>query len=64
MLPASYQLYHYLSFLNFANIKTLNFHQKIADSWPASIDDTEARKDWNWKHEFDIESMTVAMLEE
>jgi hypothetical protein len=30
--------------LNFANIKTLNFHQKIADSWPASIDDTEARK--------------------
>jgi hypothetical protein len=44
MLPASYQLYHYLSFLNFANIKTLSFHQKIADSWPASIDDTEARK--------------------
>jgi hypothetical protein len=30
--------------------------KKIADSWPASIDDAEARKDWNWKHEFDLES--------
>ena len=35
---------------------------KIADSWPASIDDAEARKDWGWKHEFDLESMTVDML--
>jgi nucleoside-diphosphate-sugar epimerase len=40
-----------------------DFRQKIADSWPASIDDTEARKDWNWKHQFDLESMTVAMLD-
>jgi hypothetical protein len=27
---------------------------KIADSWPASIDDHQAR-DWGWKHEFDLE---------
>lgn len=40
-----------------------DFRQKIADSWPASIDDSRARKDWNWHHEFDLESMTVDMLE-
>lgn len=39
-----------------------DFRQKIADSWPASIDDSHARTDWNWKHEFDLESMTVEML--
>lgn len=36
--------------------------QAIADSWPASIDDTTAREDWNWKHEFDLEKMTEDML--
>jgi nucleoside-diphosphate-sugar epimerase len=40
-----------------------DFRQKIADSWPASIDDSFARKDWNWNHEFDLETMTVDMLE-
>ena len=40
-----------------------DFRQKIADSWPASIDDNSARTDWNWKHEFDLESMTKDMLE-
>ncbi len=40
-----------------------DFRQKIADSWPASIDDSEARKDWGWKHEFDLEKMTEVMLE-
>jgi nucleoside-diphosphate-sugar epimerase len=40
-----------------------DFRQKIADSWPSSIDDSEARKDWNWKHKFDLESMTKDMLE-
>ncbi|MEC5164598.1 nucleoside-diphosphate-sugar epimerase [Flavobacterium sp. PL11] len=40
-----------------------DFRQKIADSWPASIDDAEARKDWNWEHKFDLETMTVDMLE-
>ena len=37
--------------------------QQIADSWPSSIDDTEARNDWNWKHQFDLSSMTTEMLE-
>jgi nucleoside-diphosphate-sugar epimerase len=40
-----------------------DFRQKIADSWPASIDDTNAQEDWNWKHKFDLASMTVEMLE-
>lgn len=40
-----------------------DFRQAIADSWPSSIDDSEARKDWGWKHEFDLEKMTTEMLE-
>lgn len=39
-----------------------DFRQKIADSWPASIDDTIARTDWGWKHEYDLEKMTDVML--
>lgn len=39
-----------------------DFRQKIADSWPQSIDDNSARQDWGWKHDFDLESMTTDML--
>ncbi|WP_094138355.1 NAD-dependent epimerase/dehydratase family protein [Flavobacterium psychrophilum] len=39
-----------------------DFRQKIADSWPASIDDNEARKDWGWKNDFDMKNMTVEMI--
>ncbi|WP_395063311.1 NAD-dependent epimerase/dehydratase family protein [Flavobacterium sp.] len=39
-----------------------DFRQKIADSWPASIDDSFARKDWGWSNDFTIENMTVEML--
>jgi nucleoside-diphosphate-sugar epimerase len=37
--------------------------QNIADSWPNSIDDTEARNDWGWKHAVDLSKMTDIMLE-
>ncbi|MCK5023884.1 MAG: NAD-dependent epimerase, partial [Candidatus Aenigmarchaeota archaeon] len=37
--------------------------QKIADSWPKVIDDSEARKDWGWEHEFGLSEMTVDMIE-
>jgi len=40
-----------------------DFRQKIADSWPASIDDSCARQDWGWKHKYDLDSMTKIMLE-
>lgn len=39
-----------------------DFRQKIADSWPASIDDTSAREDWGWKNDYDLENMTVEMF--
>jgi nucleoside-diphosphate-sugar epimerase len=40
-----------------------DFRQKIADSWPKIIDDSKARQDWGWKHEYDLPKMTKDMLE-
>ncbi|WP_177761623.1 NAD-dependent epimerase/dehydratase family protein [Flavobacterium sp. I3-2] len=40
-----------------------DFRQAIADSWPSSIDDSQARKDWGWSHDFDMKKMTKTMLE-
>jgi nucleoside-diphosphate-sugar epimerase len=39
-----------------------DFRQKIADSWPASIDDAHARADWGWQNDFTIENMTEDMF--
>ncbi|MFZ9027662.1 MAG: NAD-dependent epimerase/dehydratase family protein [Crocinitomicaceae bacterium] len=39
-----------------------DFRQAIADSWPGSIDDSVANKDWNWKEEFGIEKLVEVML--
>ena len=41
---------------------TPDFRQKIADSWPNSIDDSSARQDWNWNHSYDLEAITNEML--
>ena len=40
-----------------------DFRQKIADSWPASVDDSFARKDWNWQQKYDLANMTLEMLQ-
>lgn len=39
-----------------------DFRQAIADSWPASIDDSSARNDWGWHNDYDMEKMTDTML--
>jgi nucleoside-diphosphate-sugar epimerase len=40
-----------------------DYRQKIADSWPMSLDDTPAREDWGWNPEFDLAAMTKDMFE-
>ena len=40
-----------------------DYRQHIAESWPQSIDDSVARKDWGWKHDYDLEAMVKDMLE-
>src|SRR3989338_1881845 len=39
-----------------------DFRQKIADSWPRSIDDSTSRKQWGWKVEYDLEKMVRDMI--
>lgn len=40
-----------------------DYRQAIADSWPASIDDSTARKDWGWQPTYDLEGLTRNMME-
>jgi len=39
-----------------------DFRQAIADSWPSSIDDSYAQKDWGWELKYDLEKMTSDMM--
>ena len=39
-----------------------DFRQKIADSWPDSIDDSKAQHDWNWKHSYDMKELVTYMI--
>jgi nucleoside-diphosphate-sugar epimerase len=39
-----------------------DFRQAIADSWPASIDDSKANSDWGWKSKYGIEELVQVML--
>ena len=39
-----------------------DYRQKIADSWPDSIDDQEAKVDWGWKAKFNLEKLTSDMF--
>ncbi|HTE25330.1 NAD-dependent epimerase/dehydratase family protein [Flavitalea sp.] len=40
-----------------------DYRQAIANSWPQSIDDSVARQDWGWKHDFDLPKMTADMFQ-
>ncbi|MFZ9045312.1 MAG: NAD-dependent epimerase/dehydratase family protein [Cyclobacteriaceae bacterium] len=47
---------------NFEVSYTPDYREKIADSWPNSIDDTVARTDWGWKPAFDLEEMSDEII--
>lgn len=47
---------------DFEVVYSPDFRQQIAESWPQSIDDSFARKDWNWEPEFDLEKTVADML--
>lgn len=47
---------------NFSITYNPDFRQSIADSWPDSINDTEAREQWGWQHQFDLAKMTTTIL--
>ncbi len=39
-----------------------DYRQKIADSWPRSLDDSAARKEWGWKADYDMKSMVKDII--
>ena len=39
-----------------------DYRQTIADSWPQSLDDTQARADWSWQATFNLEQLVADML--
>jgi nucleoside-diphosphate-sugar epimerase len=41
-----------------------DFREEIANTWPQSIDDSQAREDWNWHHDFTLEDITTEMLKQ
>lgn len=47
---------------SFSTVYAPDYRQAIADSWPQSIDDSVARQDWGWQHEYDLPRMTAEML--
>ena len=46
----------------FTTIYEPDYRQSIAESWPRSIDDSIAKKDWNWKPAYNLGNMTSEML--
>ncbi len=40
-----------------------DYRQKIAESWPRSLDDSPARKEWGWKPDYDLSAMVRDMID-
>ena len=40
----------------------IDFRQKIVDTWPESLDDSLARKDWGYSPKFNINELTKIMI--
>ncbi|MCC8145581.1 MAG: NAD-dependent epimerase/dehydratase family protein [Bacteroidales bacterium] len=51
---------HYPNFKMTYNVDPLK--QAIADSWPNKLDDSAARSEWDWSPKYDLEKMTVDMI--
>jgi nucleoside-diphosphate-sugar epimerase len=49
---------------NFEITYAPDFRQSLADSWPDSIDDSRARSDWGWAHQYDTRLLVEKMIEE
>ena len=47
---------------DFEIIYKQDYRQKIADSWPQSINDSYAKNDWNWKSKYDLKKMCTDMI--
>jgi len=39
-----------------------DYRQNIADTWPMVFDDSGARKDWGWKHDYDLAALVKVMF--
>lgn len=48
---------------NFSIDYAPDFRQEIANNWPASINDSEAREHWKWSHDYDLENLVDDMLQ-
>ena len=51
-----------LQYPDFAISYAPDFRQQIADSWPATIDDSKARQDWQWQENYDLEGLVEVMI--
>ncbi|CAG2116674.1 unnamed protein product [Medioppia subpectinata] len=47
---------------NFKVSYKLDGRQTIADTWPRSLDDTNARQDWGWNHKYDLDGLCQTMF--
>ena len=48
---------------NYQQTYAPDFRQAIADSWPASLDDSAARKDWRWEPKFGLDEISKEMID-